>query len=345
MYSQGTQAVNRRRSGRYYTQSRRAAKGPEQVRLIQLAVCFALFLVFFLGRGAFPQRLEQLRGDLFSLISTDFDFRGALSNLGESLAGSDTILSDLENFCVEVFGGGIQEENEAEPTAFIPPCPTGVLASELQFLSHNTGPALVTGHYVDFSRFGLESPILLEEPAPAEEPPAEAVEVPEEPPAIPAAGTVILAADYDGKELPDNYTMDQLSLGELETMTPVMGRLTSGYGYRDHPIMEKNLFHGGVDISGQVGDPVAAFAAGTVEYTGKNDSYGLYLQVDHGNGVKSFYAHCSKVVVRKGQAVELGEKLAENGSTGISTGPHLHLEIKYNQMHLNPVYYVEFLNQ
>ena len=113
MYSQGTQAVNRRRSGRYYTQSRRAAKGPEQVRLIQLAVCFALFLVFFLGRGAFPQRLEQLRGDLFSLISTDFDFRGALSNLGESLAGSDTILSDLGDFCVEVFGGGIQEENEA----------------------------------------------------------------------------------------------------------------------------------------------------------------------------------------------------------------------------------------
>ena len=80
-------------------------------------------------------------------------------------------------------------------------------------------------------------------------------------------------------------------------------------------------------------------------YPGKNDSYGLYLQVDHGNGVKSFYAHCSKVVVRKGQAVELGEKLAEIGSTGISTGPHLHLEIKYNQMHLNPVYYVEFLNQ
>lgn len=347
MYSQGAQAGSRRRSGRYYvgTQSRRTAKGPEQVRLVQLAVCFALFLVFFLGRGVFPQKLEQLRGDIFSLISTDFNFRSALSDLGESLAGSGTILTDLGDFCVEVFGGGAQEENEAEPADFTPPQPTGVLTSELRFLSQNTGPAMLTAHYVDFTRFGLEPPVLLEEPIPAEEPPAEAVEVPEETAAVPAAGTVILVSDYDGPELPDNYTMDQLSLGELETMTPVMGRLTSDYGYRDHPIVEKNLFHGGVDIGGQEGDPVVAFAAGTVEYTGKNDSYGLYLQIDHGNGVKSFYAHCSKVVVRKGQAVELGEKLAEIGSTGISTGPHLHLEIKYEKMHLNPAYYVEFLEQ
>lgn len=94
-----------------------------------------------------------------------------------------------------------------------------------------------------------------------------------------------------------------------------------------------------------MGDPIRAFAAGTVEYTGEDDSYGLYLQVDHGNGVKSFYAHCSKIVVVKGQEVAMGEKVAEVGSTGDSTGPHLHLEMKYNKMHLNPAYYVEFLEQ
>ena len=122
-----------------------------------------------------------------------------------------------------------------------------------------------------------------------------------------------------------------------------MGRLTSGYGYRDHPISGKYFFHGGVDIGGQMGEAIAAFADGTVEYTGKNDSYGLYLQVDHGNGVKSFYAHCSKIVVTKGQTVAMGDKVAEIGSTGTSTGPHLHLELKYNKMHLNPAYYVKFL--
>lgn len=347
MYGQSTQAANRRRSVRHYrgsfAQSRqgRSAQSQEQTRLIQLAVCLALFLAIFFGKGLFPQRLGQLRDDVLTLISTDFDFRSALSGLGESLSEGDSVLSDFGQFCVEVFGGGAQEENQAEPAAFTPPQPEGVLASELQFLSQNSGKAVYTAHYANFSRFGLTPLTVPEEEAPAAEEAAE----PETPAAVPAAGTVVMVSGYDGQELPENYTMDQLSLGELETMTPVMGRLTSDYGYRDHPIVEKNLFHGGVDIGGQVGDPVVAFAAGTVEYTGKNDSYGLYLQVDHGNGVKSFYAHCSKVVVTKGQTVEMGQKLAEIGSTGISTGPHLHLEIKYGKMHLNPAYYVEFSEQ
>ena len=82
-----------------------------------------------------------------------------------------------------------------------------------------------------------------------------------------------------------------------------------------------------------------------MEYTGEDDSYGLSLQLDHGNGVKSLYAHCSRIVVTKGQVVALGEKVAEIGSSGSATGPHLHLELKYNKMHLNPVYYVDILEQ
>lgn len=142
-----------------------------------------------------------------------------------------------------------------------------------------------------------------------------------EPAAVPAAGTLILKSDYSGDPLPNNYTMDQLSLGALETMTPVLGYINSGYGYRDHPINGAYQFHGGVDISGQMGDPIQAFASGTVEYVGKDDSYGLYLQLDHGNGVKSFYAHCSTICVTKGQTVSIGDKIAEIGSTGMSTGP------------------------
>ena len=98
-----------------------------------------------------------------------------------------------------------------------------------------------------------------------------------------------------------------------------------------------------MDIGGQEGDPIGAFAAGTVEYIGENDDHGLYLQIDHGNGVKSFYAHCSKLCVSQGQTVAMGETVALVGSTGVSTGPHLHLELKWNGLHLNPAYYVEFL--
>ncbi len=350
MYDQGTQAVSRRRSVRTYPSGRsgrRTGHSQEQVRLAQLVVCFVLFLTIFLWKGIFPQKLVQVRDDVLNLISTDFNFQEALSNLGESLAGSETVLSDLGEFCIEVFGTAPQapQAEPAETVSFQPPQPSDMLAAELQFLSGGPSLAARAAHYADFSPFGLEAAFPEEPAQPEVSPPAEEATEPEEPPAVPAAGTVTVISDYNGQPLPENYTMDQVSLGELETMTPVQGRLNSEYGYRVHPILGQNIFHGGVDIGGQMGDPIAAFAAGTVEYTGENDSYGLYLQVDHGNGVKSFYAHCSKIEVVKGQAVAMGDTVARIGSTGTSTGPHLHLELKFNKTHLNPAYYVDFLGE
>lgn len=347
MYSQSTQAMSRRRSVYSYRAAparNRQSPSQERVRLLQLMVCLALFLAIFLWKGVFPQKLAQVRDDLLALITTDLDFREALSGLGESMAEGDTVLSDLGAFCVEVFGAD-RREKPVKPIDFTYPAPTeDMLDGELRFLSQGMDVAACTAHYVDLDRYGLAA-VPLAEGAPVEEVPQAEPVPPEDPPAVPAAGTVIMASDYSGDELPDNYTMDQLSLGGLDTVTPVVGRLNSEYGYRDHPISGRYLFHGGVDIGGKKGDPVAAFAAGTVEYIGENNSYGLYLQIDHGNGVKSFYAHCSKILVSKGQTVALGEKVAEVGSTGESTGPHLHLELKYDKMHLNPAYYVEFLEE
>lgn len=340
MYDQNVQAGRRRypyRSGRDRKQ--------EQARFAQLLICLALFLAVFLGKGLFPQKLGQVGEDILALMGTDLDIPKALSNLGESLMEGDSLLADLGAFCMEVFGPAPQESAPPEKVSLPPVRPDGVLDAELEFLGGDSGTAVRAAHYADFSRYGVKLPseAIQPEVPESEEPPAEETAVPEPPPAVPAAGTVIMYSDYSGEALPNNYTMDQVSLGELETTTPVMGRLTSGYGYRDHPISGKYFFHGGIDIGGQTGDAIAAFADGVVEYTGKNDSYGLYLQIDHGNGVKSFYAHCSRILAAKGQTVSIGEKIAEIGSTGTSTGPHLHLELKYNKMHLNPSYYVEVL--
>lgn len=342
MYDQSVR-IGRQRGETYRPmRDRQGRRRPEQSRFVQLLVCLALFLAVFLGKGLFPQKLGEVREDILALIGADLDISNALSRLGEALTEGDSLLANLGAFCVEVFGPAPQESAPSEEVSLPSVRPGAVLTAELDFLGRESGTALRAAHYADFSRFEVELPVTKPEPVP-EEPPVEETEVPESPPAVPAAGTVVMESDYSGDLLPSNYTMDQLSLGELETMTPVLGRLTSVYGYRDHPINGKYLFHGGVDIGGQTGDTIAAFAAGTVEYTGKNDSYGLYLQIDHGNGVKSFYAHCSKIVATKGQTVEMGEKIAEIGSTGTSTGPHLHLELKYNKTHLNPAYYVEFL--
>lgn len=288
----------------------------EQVRFLQLAVCLAIFLLVFIGKGVFPQRLIQVRDQMTRLIGMDTDFRAAFSQLGEAMARQDSVLGDLGEFCVEVFGG----TDAGQPAAV----PVSAVVQD----SHSGSAACLA------RAFSL--------PAMPEEEPVQAEEVmPEPEPAVAAAGTLVSRADYNGPALPENYTMDHYSLGDLETMAPLIGTLHSSYGYRDHPISGSYQFHGGLDIGGQEGDSILAFADGKVDYIGKDDSYGLYLQLDHGNGIKSFYAHCSKLCVSKGQLVAMGEKVAEVGSTGNATGPHLHLELKLDGMHLDPTLYIE----
>lgn len=348
MYIQ--EAMGRRRSvysygGASARNRRQGTSGQERVRLLQLMICLALFLAIFLWKGVFPQKLGQVRNDLLALITTDLDFREALADLSEYMAEGDTALSELGAICMSFFDAGEQEEPVESVVFTPPPPPADMRGEELRFLSLGVDAAACTTHYAALGRYGLAAVPLTEEPPRSEAGPLAGPVIPEDTPAVPVAGTVILASDHSGEEPPTNYTMDLLSLGELDTVTPVLGRLNSAYGYRDHPINGEYQFHGGVDIGGKTGDPIAAFAAGTVEYIGKNDSYGQYLQIDHGNGVKSFYAHCSRVLVSKGQTVALGEKVAEIGSSGVSTGPHLHLELKYEKIHLNPAYYVDFVEK
>ncbi len=313
----------------------------EKVRLAQLLVCLALFLAVFIGKGIFPEKLLKAKYELLSRITANTDFRAALSDLGTSLTEGGTVLDDLGEFCVEVFGGG-EEPQELEPapaTAAALPA-RWELEGELVFLDSRPDQAAISAHYW---RDGGPIPLQPVQPKSVSPQRAETAQASAQADAVPA-GAVISVSDYSGDPLPEKYTMDLVSLGGLVTADPVVGRLTSGYGYRDHPISGKYHFHGGADISGSEGDPIGAFADGEVEYIGKDDSYGLYLQVDHGNGIKSFYAHCSKLCVSKGQVVKLGEKVAEIGATGTATGPHLHLEVKYNNLHLNPEYYVKFVS-
>ncbi len=341
MYNQPAQASSYRKNFRFSgTQSGRRTqkKTTERMRLFQLLICLVLFLAAFIGKGVFPNKLIQVRNDILSMISSDTDFRAAFSQLGESLSADGTIFEKLGDFCVEVFGAG--DASPESLTSDPKPQLASLLTTESRFLSKNSDPQALSDHF--FERNSEKLPLKLQLNQDLETKPAP---VPEEVPAVvAAAGTVLLKSDYNGPALPENYTMDKLSLGTLETTTPVLGHINSIYGYREHPINGEYQFHGGVDIGGQTGAPIRAFAAGTVEYIGRDQSYGLYLQLDHGNGIKSFYAHCRTICVTKGQTVALGEKVAEVGSSGAATGPHLHLELKYNKMHLNPTYYIQYLS-
>lgn len=118
---------------------------------------------------------------------------------------------------------------------------------------------------------------------------------------------------------------------------PVTGTISSRYGVSSR-IRKSN--HTGLDITATTGTPIKVMADGVVTNASYSGSYGNLVKVDHGNGVETWYAHTSKMYVKKGQEVKAGDEIATVGSTGNSTGPHLHLEIRLNGEHINPQKYV-----
>ncbi len=118
---------------------------------------------------------------------------------------------------------------------------------------------------------------------------------------------------------------------------PVGGRVTSPFGMRYHPILHKTKLHTGVDLSCSTGTPVKAAAAGTVIISGWMNAYGYTVVIDHGGGVSTLYGHCSRLSVGVGQEVSQGQVIAKSGSTGWSTGPHLHWEVRRNGKPVNPL--------
>ncbi len=118
---------------------------------------------------------------------------------------------------------------------------------------------------------------------------------------------------------------------------PVLGTISSGYGWRTHPIYRNRQFHGGVDIAIPTGTEVKAAAPGTIIQAGDMGGFGLGLVLDHGNGVTTWYGHNSKLLVKIGDKVVQGQTIARSGSTGVSTGPHLDFRIKINGTTVNPL--------
>jgi len=121
---------------------------------------------------------------------------------------------------------------------------------------------------------------------------------------------------------------------------PVHGWVTSGFGFRTNPFTGLNQMHEGLDISNRIGTPVMATADGIVSDTGKDSSHGNVVVVSHGFGMTSRYCHLNKIFVRAGQKVKRGDKIAEVGTTGRSTGPHLHYEVRVNGIPVNPARYI-----
>ncbi len=118
---------------------------------------------------------------------------------------------------------------------------------------------------------------------------------------------------------------------------PVNGRITSLFGMRNHPVVGETLHHDGIDISQPTGTPIKPLTSGVVTFSGNDGGYGLMVEIDHGNGLTSRYAHLSKLLVHKGEQINPSHPLGQVGQTGLTTGPHLHLEIHRLNTAIDPL--------
>ena len=119
---------------------------------------------------------------------------------------------------------------------------------------------------------------------------------------------------------------------------PVSGTISSYFGYRN--IFGSTSYHGGLDIATSYGNAIKASDGGTVTFSGWQGTYGYLVIIDHGNGVKTYYGHNSKLLVSAGDKVYQGQTIARAGSTGRSTGTHCHFEIRINGTRVNPLSYL-----
>ena len=153
------------------------------------------------------------------------------------------------------------------------------------------------------------------------------------------SSATVLARSFDEVSTAISRSADKYAA--TPSIMPTAGWLTSQFSRsRFHPILHVSRPHEGIDLSAPMGAPVVAPASGRVERVTTQSGYGLTLQIDHGNGIETKYAHLSRVMVREGARVTRGQTIAAVGNSGISTGPHLHYEIHVHGKVVDPLTYV-----
>jgi len=171
-----------------------------------------------------------------------------------------------------------------------------------------------------------------------------------------AAGTATASLDHTVEKLRDQFAQQQAQLEVLENLLldrtvdssllpsgmPVdVGYIASGFGGRPDPFSGSSAFHTGLDIDAPLGTDIHAVAEGVVTWSGQRPGYGNVIEIDHGNSYMTRYAHNSVNIAQVGQRVRIGETIAKVGSSGRSTGTHVHFEVLKNNVALNPITFVK----
>jgi len=335
------------------SRGRRSSKGGEDRGLACLVICGIIFVLLVGLKLLFPETAARLAGTARQMISQDADFEEAFAAVGRMVSGEAPAADALQDAYIAVFNPAPQPEPEPQPDASAPGSAparpvnmaAGALADKrlLRFTELTLPEAEKTVMKEMVLSPGGEG-VDLTGPAASQsagaEPAAEAGDEINAPENVEANGVTESASyAYMMASPPENASLELRNLG-FDHCTPVQGTLSSTFGWREHPIEGGNKFHYGVDLAADTGTDIIAFADGEVYATGESSSLGNYIMLRHEGGYITLYGHCSRVTATGG-AVSKGDKIAEVGSTGLATGPHLHFELHDGDLYLNPIYYVE----
>ncbi len=296
----GKRVAAMRRTGKYLTRKRRAAAGQNRAG-VRLVVCGIIFVLIAAVKLLFPNEVGVLVESISQIVGRNADFAGAFASVGRAVSGEGDAGKSLQDAFQAVFGPSeIRTENNAE-------------SGDAQSMPES-----------DVQSASL-SAIHTQESVPEEG----LQEIPE---------FSDLSGVYSMQSLPENASLEQRNLG-FPCTTPVVGVLSSAFGWREHPTEGGTRFHYGIDLAAEDGSEIAAFADGEVFAVGESSTLGKYIILTHPEGYRTLYAHCSEVVVKSGN-VRMGEIIALVGESGNVTGAHLHFELQDGSLYLNPIYYV-----
>ena len=301
----------------------------ERRRLLQLGTCLVLFLVMFWGRDLVPGGPAGLR----ALLGENTDFAAAFETLGQAITGDASAAQAIQ----AMWQGQVEPAEESGGDGSALPLSgedPGVGARFAAWAASPDDPVSAAFH----AGAPEVTETVVEEQQADSLPQAQDTRSAQREEELETVQPQ--AATEDGQALPASVTLLEYPLGLEETAVPVMGVVSSDYGYRDHPASGDYTFHRGVDLAADKGTPILAFADGVVDCIGESEDSGLYTQILHDNGVVTFYAHCDTLLVHQGDEVKAGDTIATVGETGNATGPHLHFAVKKDGVYLDPLYYL-----
>ncbi|MDP4152081.1 MAG: M23 family metallopeptidase [Bacillota bacterium] len=310
----------------------RRGKVPETAQkggLFWLQMFLSLLLIiagFLIHHG----KSEQVKAVFANSLTKSMDLSDVSTAVNDFVNKTPVIKDIFGESAVTVFSNKKKDDSNADEQAFDPegsetteqmPPVTKDGAQAVPTSAEGMGGATDTGGYMQYLNIDAGQTKQAEQPPPASPSPPAAASPETQAPAAPA--------------IPANVVTTKVNTG-LKLKMPITGTITSPFGYRIHPTAKVELFHYGLDIAANTGTIIHAAGKGTIEDTGTNKSYGNYVLIKHNDDLYTFYGHCSEVLVKKGAKVSFSTKIAKVGSTGISTGPHLHFEIRYKDKYINP---------